>query len=137
MAIGLEEKKSSLLQKILIALFVVAAVFALFFFGSKTDLFKKTGQADQVAVSETKKINIDFDFLSSLTLDENALKYSRNPTDVKQLQYFPSFPSFFASSSSSSPVSPGRENPFTPYSSGTASNKQGTASGTNVTSKTK
>jgi hypothetical protein len=114
MAIGLEEKKSSSLQKILIALFAVLAVFALIFFGTKNNLIKNAGQEEKEPVLEVKTINIDFAFLNS--------------NIISNLKSFPSFPSFFGSSSSSSPVEPGRENPFIPYQLGAAPSKQGTSS---------
>ena len=119
MAIGLEEKKSSSLQKILIAIFVVLAVFALIFFGAKADLFKKVSQINEEPAPEIKTINIDFAFLSS--------------SIISNLKSFPSSPSFFGSSSSSSPVESGRENPFIPYQLGAVSSKQGTSSEIDLT----
>lgn len=119
MAIGLEEKKSLPLQKILIGVLVVLAIFALFFFGSKTDLIKNMFQASKESVPEVKKINIDFAFLNS--------------NIISDLKPFPSFPSFFGTSSSSTAVEPGRENPFIPYQLGSVSSSPATASEINIT----
>ncbi|MFA5742979.1 MAG: hypothetical protein WCX77_03340 [Candidatus Paceibacterota bacterium] len=137
MAIDLQEKKSSSPQKILIALLAISAALVLFFFAANTDLFKNMGQAKKEPVSEIKKINIDFNFLSSLALGTSTLDYAQSPSVTRQLEYFPSFPSFFksssasssssssssspVSSSSSTPVESGRANPFIPYQIGTAS----------------
>lgn len=123
MAIGLEQKKvsSSSLQKVLIVLLILSAAFALFFFLGKLDLFKKTDQTGGESVPEVKKIDIDFVFLGS--------------DAIGNLKAFPTFPSFYGSSSGLGSVEPGRENPFIPYTAGSISNEEETASKIDTESK--
>ncbi|MFA5746634.1 MAG: hypothetical protein WC926_00980 [Candidatus Paceibacterota bacterium] len=115
MAIGLEEKKSSL-RTILIVLLVVSCLGALAFFAIQSDIFKgKTEQSAAVEL-ESQEIKVDFDFLRSGVIEK--LVKIETPNTVVQA-YGDKI---------------GRLNPFVPYQATEAGNEEKTGKATSTQS---
>jgi hypothetical protein len=114
MAIGLEEKKSSL-QTILIVLLAVSCLGALVFFALQSNFFKGKMQQSAPVDLNSQEIGVDFNFLESGV--------------IEKLEGFPVFTSVAQVTSSDI----GRPNPFIPYQ--TAAVKETTSTQVNNSSK--
>jgi len=100
MAIGLEEKKSSL-QTILIVLLVVSCIGALVFFALQNSFLKGGIQQSAPVEIKPQEIGVDFDFLKSGV--------------IAGLKDFPKIDTAEQVFTTSSDVKIGRPNPFIPY----------------------